>query len=315
MKLQERKTPRILEKLNAMIPRLRTNYPRLGEIKRDLLKREKGYIGELNVDYFTNFLADQFTVLEDICLDVGGNTVQLDTVVATGHALFIVDSKNYHGTITFDTTLEQLTREEGKLETGFEYPINQVELQRFKLQQWLQAQGIPQIPVYFFIVISQPSTIIKVIGDRDAIGKVVSHASGLPKKLLEKNEQIATENAYKFQHQKVGRMISQACRAFDKDVVAEYGITLRDLQPGVCCQNCGQLGMERIYGNWRCKKCNYQSRYAHKLSIQHYLLLNRPWIRNEMCRYWLQISSRATATRCLKTSDLVYNPKRKSWYI
>lgn len=135
MKLNTRQKPLVLMKFDAIVPRLRPEFPKLKEMKHEREKSKRGYLGELNVDYYTNFLADQFTVLHDICLDIKEGTIQLDTMIITPHTIFIIDSKNYKGSITFDTILEQFTRDDGKVESGYLYPINQLEFQQLKLRK------------------------------------------------------------------------------------------------------------------------------------------------------------------------------------
>ena len=313
MIIRGRKKPLVLQKYDAMIPRLRPSFPRLEEAKHEQSKCYKGYIGEQKVDYYTNFLADDFTILYDVCINIAGSNAQMDTIIITPYAIFLIDGKNYKGKVTFDTILEQFIRDDGKVESGYLYPPNQVELQKFKLQQWLRAHQLPNIPIYYFIAISEPSTIINVIGDREAAAKVVSHAVGLPRKLLDKNEEVASSGAAKIQHRKVGDMLLRACREYDKNIMAVHGVKVQDLVPGVQCPKCGWLGMARVYNNWECKKCGHRSKRAHWRALKEYLLLVEPWITNETCKYWLGVESRFTATRLLKDSKLVNNPKRKRW--
>lgn len=137
MIIRGRKKPLVLQKYEALIPRLRLNFPRLEETKHEQSKSYKGYIGEQKVDYYTNFLADDFTILYDVCINIAGSRAQMDTIIASPYGVFLIDSKNYKGKITFDTVLEEFIRHDGTIEKDYLYPINQVELQKLKLQHWL----------------------------------------------------------------------------------------------------------------------------------------------------------------------------------
>lgn len=314
MIIRKRKKPRVLEKYDAIILRLRPNFYGLEKIKQEQSRRYKGYIGEQKVDYHTDFLADDSTILYDVCIDIHGKTMQTDTIIITQYAIFIVESKNYNGTITFDTILEQLTRDDGKKETGFQYPITQVQLQQFKLQLWLRKHNLPNIPIYFFIAISEPSTIIKVVGDREAIAKVVAHGASIPMKLLDKNEKIADGEAAEIKHRKIGEMLLRECKEYDQDVMAKHGVRENDLLPGVQCPKCGLLGMARSPRNWHCLKCSYVSINAHLRTLNDYFLLISPWLSNQKCMHFLNISSRHVISRMLKKCKMLkYHSNKRNW--
>ncbi|MBM7599939.1 hypothetical protein JOC34_002330 [Virgibacillus halotolerans] len=314
MIIKGRKKPLVLQKYDAMIPRLRPTFPRLEEAKHEQSKCYKGYIGEQKVDYYTNFLADDFTILYDVCINIAGSNAQMDTIIITPYAIFLIDSKNYKSKVTFDTILEQFIRDDGKVESGYLYPLNQVELQKFKLQQWLRAHQLSNIPIYYFIAISEPSTIINVIGDREAAAKVVSHAAGLPRKLLDKNEEVASSGAAKIQHRKIGDMLLRGCREYDRDIMAVHGVKVQDLLPGVQCPKCGWLGMARVHSGWRCTKCNHKSRNAHRRAIADYLLLIKPWMNNSECRKFLNFKSKNVATKLMEEAGLTNDEKRRRWF-
>ncbi|UJL45831.1 NERD domain-containing protein [Virgibacillus sp. NKC19-16] len=170
--MKKRTKPLILKKYKALLPRLHPNFPRLADVRHEDNKSKKGYEGELEVDYHLEPLSREYTILQDVCLQVQGKTFQMHNLVITQQAINIVDVKNYNGTIIFDTPLDQFTRDDGAVETGFSHPITQVQLQKSNLQQWLLERNFPNIPINYFIAISDPSTIIKVEGDKEKIAEV-----------------------------------------------------------------------------------------------------------------------------------------------
>lgn len=314
MKIKGREKPLKLKKCDAIIPRLRPGFPKILEMKKEQSKAYKGYIGEQKVDYHTDFLDINATILYGVYLEINGKNVQIDTLVITDHAIFIVEVKNYNNTIIFDTILRQFTRDDGKKITGFRHPITQAELQQLKLQQWIHKHNLPNIPVYFFIAISDPSTVIKVIGDSEAIARVVAHGENIPKKIVEKDTYLANNGYAKLPRQKIGGMILEDCKEEDFDIMMKYGVKSSDLLPGVRCPKCERLGMERVRNCWHCKKCDHKSRYAHRRAIADYLLLVRPWISNSECMHFLHFNSKNIATRLLKDVDLFYDKDRRRWY-
>src|SRR5690625_927867 len=247
MILRYRQKPLPLKKYEILISRLRPDFSDVNKIKAAADKRLKGYIGEKNTDYHTDLLASQFSILHDICLMIHGKSVQMDTLIVTPHAIFSIESKNYEGVITFDTVLKQLIRNDGQKEKGYRYPITQVELQKMKLQSWLQQNNLLHIPIFSLVAISDPATVIKVIGDQEAIAKMVFHAEYIPKHIIDINERLRGD---KLNHQKIAHKILRECVEYDRDIMAEHGIKARDLTPGIGCPKCGTLGLKRMYGTW-----------------------------------------------------------------
>ncbi|MEC5423417.1 nuclease-related domain-containing protein [Virgibacillus sp. C22-A2] len=312
MIIKGRPKPRILTKFEAVIPRLRPSFPRLEKIKTAAAESKKGYIGEKKIDYHTDLLATRFTILYDVCLEIQGKRFQIDTIIITERAIFMPEIKNFNGTITFDTILNQFTRDDRNKETGYRYPITQAELHKFKLELWLQQHNLRNIPIYFFIAISEPSTIIKVIGDQEEIAKVVAHGEYIPKKILDMNAALASSGE-KLNQKKIGHLILSECKEYDRDIMAQFDIKQSDLLPGVQCPGCGRLGMERIHDAWKCQKCQKKYHNAHKRALEDYLLLIKPWITNSECMYWLNFKSKNIATKLLREMGLQYNKQHRRW--
>ncbi|MGJ9458109.1 nuclease-related domain-containing protein [Oceanobacillus sp. CF4.6] len=103
--MSKRPKPLILQKYEALTPRIPKNFPRLAEIQYELAKSHKGYIGEMKVDYYLSVLAQRYTILPDVCLKVNGQTFQIDNLLITDHAIYLIEVKNYNGKIIFNTIL------------------------------------------------------------------------------------------------------------------------------------------------------------------------------------------------------------------
>ncbi|MFB4167217.1 NERD domain-containing protein [Virgibacillus sp. JSM 102003] len=315
MNIRKRTKPLPLRKLDAAIPRLPTDFPQLKAMKEAAAIQQKGFSGELKVDYYLDYLATNCTILQDVYLRVNGKNVQIDSLILSQQAIYIVDSKNYNDTITFDTTLKQMTRSDGKVEKGFEYPITQVQNQRFHLLNWLSQHNLPNIPIYYFVVISEPSTIIKVNGDTEALGKVVAHAARIPSMIMENEQQLSEQSVNKIQDRKIGNMILKECNEFDMDIMKKFSIKLKDLLPGVFCPECGRLGMERVHSGWKCNRCNLFSKSAHEQALEDYFLLIKNCISNSECMRWLCFNSKNIATKLLKDYPLQYNLGNRNWHM
>ena len=135
MLIKKRNKPLPLQKLDALISRLHPNHPNLENIKKDAAIRYKGYIGEQKVDYHLERLTLPNTIAHDIYIKTEQQNFQIDTLILTQRAIYIIEIKNYTGTITFDTNLQQFIRKHDTKEEGFHDPITQAEMTQHQLQQ------------------------------------------------------------------------------------------------------------------------------------------------------------------------------------
>lgn len=315
MIIKRRSKPLSLQKLKAIVPRISVNGNQrlIRELNKEIDKEYKGYIGERKVDYFLDILANQATILQGVCLRVHDKNFQIDTVLITDHAIYCIESKNFKNTITFDTIHNQLIRNDGQQERGYRYPITQAQTQQHLLMNWLQKHNYHGIPIHYFIGISDPGTIIKVIGDQEEIARVVAHGEILPKRIMTTDETLRADAQTKINGFQIGMSILKNCREQDFDILGKFSIKKSDILAGVQCPKCDVLGMERIFGKWKCNKCGHHSKYAHKKAISDYLLLFGPTITNPECMRFLNINARSLATRILQSCDLEYQMNHRTW--
>ncbi len=312
MIIRKRQKPRLLEKFEVLHARLSTKSSHYHAIKYQKEICEKGYKGELEVDYYLNILASQYTILQDISLKTNGQMFQMDNLIISSNAIYLVDVKNFSHTITFDTNLNQFTQNNGKTVSGYNHPIIQIKLQKLRLQNWLHENNFPSIPIHPFIAISSPSTIIEVDGNHNEINKIVGHGEHIPWKIMELEKEYTANQ--QFQHQKIGYQILNQCLEFDKNIFNDFPVQQQDILPGVRCTNCNSLNMQKLEYSWHCPKCNTNDDQAGAHSVNDYLLLFKPWITNGECKLFLRLESRHTTLRILKsTPQLEYIPKLKRW--
>ncbi|MFC3039742.1 NERD domain-containing protein [Virgibacillus xinjiangensis] len=312
MLIKRRTKPLLLKKHEALIPRLQRNFPRFDEIEYDYHKYRKGYEGERQVDYYLEIVSDDYTILQDVCLQLRGKTFQMDNLVITPNGIYIIEVKNYEGTIIFDTALNQFTRDDGEAEAVFGHPVTQAEIQKMNLQNWILDKKLPNLPIHYFIAISNPATMIKMKGEASEISHVVTHAAGIPVKIVEMDKRLAQSKLK--EHRRLGNLILKECREYDQDIMQKHQLTERALLPGVACPECGQLGMKRIYNNWACTKCKHTSRQAHVQAMEDYRLLIGQRMRNAHCRHWLQLNSKNIATKLMREYGMEYRKEQRCWY-
>ena len=58
-----------------------------------------GHIGEMKVSFFLSFLPSKYIVLNDILLQNGNKSSQIDHIVVSRYGVFVIETKNYSGWI------------------------------------------------------------------------------------------------------------------------------------------------------------------------------------------------------------------------
>lgn len=314
--IKERFPPLALLTLDACISRLREGHPKLKILRQNAASYQKGFNGERKLDYHLKILDNSFVILSDVTLSIYEKQFQMDSLVITSNALFIIEVKSLEGTITFHTSLKQLTQDNGQKLIGRKHPITQAENISFHFMRWLQFQKLDGLPIYYFVAIADQSTIIHVNGDEDAIRKVVSHVDEIPIRLVKMNEKLIKtmpEN-----HQLKNRIIQTVlknCEELQIDILSRFDIHENDILPGVHCPSCKKLKMIRTRFNWHCSYCKVHSRTAHRKALLDFALIDGTKITNKQCQYFLH-TNRSTAYSILKnTEGVTLIPKKKKWVL
>lgn len=288
-------------KLDAIISRLPVHHEKLAALKKDAALYAIGYRGERRIDYFLASLPDEYAVLNDVTLKHKNQTIQIDSLVITDAAIFIIEVKNFSSTLTFNTTLRQLTQDDGQQTRGLQYPITQVENTHMNLMYWLQARNLTGLPIHHFVVIAFSNTIFHVVGNEAEIAQLVTYADNTPSKITQLNNQLQNaNNANKQLKNRIISTIMNELQDFDIDFFQKYGLTPADILPGVHCPSCAILGIKRIHGKWLCQHCQKTSVHAHIKAIDDYILLINNDITNRELRRFLLLKSRQTAYRLMK---------------
>ncbi|WP_237760143.1 MULTISPECIES: nuclease-related domain-containing protein [Sporolactobacillus] len=102
--------PMRLLTVSALLRHLPEEHPKFPVVESDFCKRHAGWRGEKNLGYYLNALPHQFHCLYNLRLSSIVHHFEIDTLIVTPYVFFIVESKNYFGTIYFDTLFNQFIR-------------------------------------------------------------------------------------------------------------------------------------------------------------------------------------------------------------
>jgi hypothetical protein len=191
-------------------------------------------------------------------------------------------------------------------EEGFQCPIAQAKRHRIQLMQWMKSRKFPSIPIEYFVVISNPTTIVKIAnGSRQADTKKVIHGHSLVNKVNELSYMIKTQKFDDKQLKKISRsLLKDHTPSPPENLIKLFNLSIADIATGVQCPSCRQLPMQRVYGPWCCSKCGQWNPNAHENALNDsFLLLNDSITTRQFCHF-AHVSSNKTGYRLLQTSNL-----------
>nr|WP_019152501.1 nuclease-related domain-containing protein [Robertmurraya massiliosenegalensis] len=297
-----------LEKLQQ---RLLENHPKTLEIQQDLIRILAGYKGEKAVSYYLDFLPDKdFFIFHSLRLPSKNHFFQIDFLLLTSRFALILECKNFFGTLYFDESFKQLIRTANDKEEGFQDPLSQAKWHQQQLTNWLRSNGF-NLPVDYYVVISNPSTIIKTSPqNKQALNKVV-HGHSLLERIDEVNHTCKNPLYDEKTTRKISRLLLKRTTQESFDLLKKYGIKEEELLTGVRCPACGNIRMIHHYGTWKCPKCQLKCKDAHLESLKDYSFLVKPTITNQEFRKFFHIHSPDVVNYLLKSMNLPHSGSTK----
>lgn len=287
-------------KLQSLLKRLKVNHPQYINIKKDLSKWEAGYRGEVSIDYHLSELeAERNLILHNLRIPHLSGFSQIDTLIINPKFLCILEVKNYSGTLVFDQTVKQLIRSYQNKEECFADPILQAERQKLKLQHFLNNLQFPSIHIYSFVVISNPSTLVKFHPKDTNVQNKVIHADGVWERLLNLDSKLNEDDRTKAQMMNLAKILIEHHTDEEIDILKAYNISWKDLMHGIICSNCGKTNVERIKGTWVCEDCKFSSKNAHLQALIDYALLKGENITRKDYQAFIKLTSDSIAVKQL----------------
>ncbi|MCD7035399.1 NERD domain-containing protein [Metabacillus sp. GX 13764] len=314
MIIKERTKPTVMLQLEALLRRLPAQHRKRSQIEADLARYTAGYNGEKSIDYHLSFLPEkEFFILHDLRLPSASHFFQMDTLILHANFILILEVKNISGTLVFDQNFHQLIRRIGEKEEAFPDPFLQAARHKKQLQQWLATKYFNDIPLEFLVVISSPSTLIKMVTFNQSFYKKIVHSAVICDRI---NELLLIQRSPLLEQtsiRRLSRLLQKNHTIKLKPVLEQYQLKLSDCSTGVYCPSCLALPMNRIHGKWVCRECTRQSEKAYLSSLEDYFLLtNSPAISNKEFRSFLNIHSKTMAFNLLSASGLKHVNARKS---
>lgn len=302
-----------LERLHALYRRLPVLHRERKKVKIDFKKKNAGLRGEKEVDYPLSFLSKKdYLILHNLRLGDESGFFQIDSLILSQRFILILEIKNWYGTILFGENGQVTRIDDESKEEGFSNPIQQTKLQQYRLRKWIEKQGIFNIPIEFFVVISYPSTIIKSPPSKNLIPKNIIHNSELLFKIQDLDSKYNLSRIRRDKLITLSRIMAESHRPRTRNILKQYQVYEEELVKGVICSKCNSLPMIRKRRKWYCKTCNYYSVNAHLAALNDFKLLLNDYITNKQLREFLLIQSPYVAKRILQKEKFKYLGRTKS---
>lgn len=305
-----RTVPIIILILEALLRRIPPEHPKRPQIQVELVKRKKGYRGELSLNYYLDLIdTPEFLIFHDIRLIDGKSFFQIDTLMITPYFFLILEVKNIAGTLYFEDDSNQMIRTFNNEEEGMANPMLQALRHSRQFKNWLTQRKLPLLPIEHLVIISDPKTIIKA--SRPSIFTKVMHNANLPFTFEKFQNRHTKETLTMKEMKKIAGTIERHHTPKKPDPLVQFSISQTEIQTGVHCPKCSAVPIERKRGYWYCVNCCTKSQDAYIQAVQDYTLLIKPAFTNEEMRDFLQIPSSKFVFRLLKSMDLEYAGEKK----
>ncbi|WP_180953685.1 nuclease-related domain-containing protein [Bacillus sp. T33-2] len=310
MIVKQRSIPIKIFMEEALLSRLPKTHPKWQNVYNDRRRRINGLKGENSLDYEFSFLPDKgLLIFHGLRLPHNEYYFQIDTLILSTRFAFIVEIKNYSGTLVFDKASNQMTRIMNEKEDGFANPILQVKRQKKQFNNWLDDHNLPSIPTEYLVEISNPATIIKS-GDKEVFLKVCKSVE-LEDRFNSISRSYEKEVLNEKGMRKLKKLMLKEHTPHIPDILEVFGIQKNDLVTGVQCPSCLAFSMKRQLKNWNCPRCLFHSKDAHIQAIMDYFLIFGSNLTNRMLREFLHISLIKTASNMLTSMKFPYTGKKK----
>lgn len=171
--------------------------------------------------------------------------------------------------------------------------------------------GGVRVPIEYFVVVSNPSSIIRTDPGKAHLFKRVIHGDKLPERIngLEMKFKIGVFDQKGVK--RLSKLLLKLNQPAEYDVLDRFGLSVTDIHKGVLCGECGKIGMERRYGHWYCSSCGSKDSNAHISALKDYFYLIKPEITNkEFCDFMLLESSDVTK-RLLSKLEIGFSGSNK----
>nr|WP_246596065.1 nuclease-related domain-containing protein [Bacillus alkalicola] len=284
-----------------------------------MLNRElAGYEGELQLQYYLNFLTEKdYHLLHHIRLKDDNGYFQMDAILVTKFYILIMDSKYWTGHITIDNHFKQYIQLNKGVTQVYSDPVLQISLQEKRLKRWLKKMKYPTLPVKSLVVFTNRNVHLETQtppNNYPFLNRVIKTPE-LIMKIDNFHHMYQMEILTNKELNKLTKTLCIKNVPEDPDYLSILDISPNIIIKGIRCEHCHMYAMKRYKGKWYCPHCKNRSSTAHHTTLQEYSFLYGNKITNKQLRNFLLIGSTSVAHKLLSSMDLPQTgPKQRTIY-
>jgi ribosomal protein L37AE/L43A len=286
-----------------ILERLLLNHNKRNDLVSEYAKLNAGFKGEESLDYYLADLKDKsFSIFHDLRLPRDKDRkyyFQIDCLVIHHRFCVLLEVKNLIGDLYFDHQYDQIKRSRNGIEETFSDPVNQVEIQKDYLSNWLKVNNFPALPLKTLVVITNAKSYITISPKYGRNARKIIRGKYLVSKIM---EYLHMNNGIELSNNEIRKLSSILLKQhteLNSDILRRYKIQPQDIKTGVACPKCGEIPMIRRYGYWFCSDCSLKSKDAHIQAIKEYALLFKQVVKNKEIREFLHVKSSTSMKKLL----------------
>ncbi|CAM3887737.1 NERD domain-containing protein [Mesobacillus thioparans] len=296
--------PREITVLKAILRRFTLNPQLQSELESKLSRKLAGYKGERELDYhLSQFDHTRFYILHDLRIPHNKTHFQIDSLLISDTFMLIIDSKNYAGTLDFYPEFNYLLQTFNGIEKVYPDPILQTRTQASQLKSFLIKHHFSPPPIEFLVSISNSQAIIRNPGNNQDVRIRVCKTPAVAYKVQSFSDKYHNEILSVKDIRKITKLLLKSHEPYIPDIPS-MNLPMDQVQTGVQCPECQQIGMKKIYGSWICGKCGHLSKDAQIDALRDFFIIFGPAITSRQFTDFLHISSIHQSKRLLSALDL-----------
>ncbi|WP_017471000.1 nuclease-related domain-containing protein [Amphibacillus jilinensis] len=295
----------LLQQLEVVSRRYQKRDQRFERIQDHYRREKAGFNGEKQLDYYLKLTPlSQACQLAALRLRAGDHYFQIDRLVLTRSACYVIEVKHLSGQVYFNKARQFIQLSNGN-QRSYPDPLNQVQLQSNQLAMLMSDLGYFQLPIHPMVVLSHDQVLLNDNEHEDLI-----LIQQLPERLTVLDQRYQVITTFN-QIRKLANRLKQLHVKKQEDVLAKYDIPFSEIQVGVHCRHCKKGHVIRLHGNWQCPVCKNKDDDAHLDALLDYRKLISRYITNKQARYFLKVDSPYTIRRLFLKAQLPFRGKGK----
>jgi hypothetical protein len=195
---------------------------------------------------------------------------------------------------------------------AYQNPLIQAENQLFHLNNLIKKHIHKEIPHTYFVVMTNPSSIIKFDPSyRDIAAPKIIRPYSLRQKIGIFSEQNPKPILTDEEFHRISNLLLTLDTPPKHDILGELNIHKKDILPGLYCFECRALSVARRKGRWVCKQCKNTNDKAHIQGLIDYYYLMGDTITNRQLRNFFKLDSISVASKLLVSLNLPYSGQNR----